>query len=89
MPYKNEHSARIKNPNQFKTLKRVNDKFGSGIDVVFGKKTDDSPMEIQAIRFDKSKYSPDEAKDWLKENDIKATEFEESNGDDEGEEEKK
>ena len=89
MPYQNEHAARVQNPGKFKTIRRINDKFGAGIDAIFGKKTDDSPMELQAVRFDKDKYTPGEAKDWMKDHDIKYQEFEEAkDGDDDKEDSK-
>lgn len=78
MPFPNEHAARIKNPGQFEDIRRSNDKLGAGIDAIFGIKTVDGERvsEIQAIRFDKKKFSPDEAKAWLKDNDFKPIEFE-------------
>jgi hypothetical protein len=83
MPYKNEHAARVQNPGKFKTIKRVNNKFGSGIHAIFGKKSSDSPMELQAVRFDKDKYTPQESKDWLKEHEIKNTGFEKASSEEE------
>ena len=77
MPYPNEHAARLKDPNQFKRIRRQNDKFGSGIHVIWGI-TDDDKAVIQAIRFDKSKFTPSQARKWLTDNDYNFIEFEEA-----------
>ena len=73
-PYPNEHAARIKEPKQFDSIKRQNDKFGPGIHALFGIK--DNKSEVQAIRFSKDKVTPDEAKEWLKKHDYTPIEFE-------------
>lgn len=75
MPYPNEHAARINSPKKYKKFNRVNDKFGSGIDVIFGI-TDKNKSEIQAIRFDKKKFDVKEAKKWLKDHDKSFIKFE-------------
>jgi len=74
MPYPNEHSARINSPGKYDHIRRKNDEFGSGIDVIFGIKGGKS--EVQAIRFDKNKFTPAKAKEWLREHDYKWIEFE-------------
>ncbi len=76
MPYPTEHAARIEDPGKYKTFNRVNNKFGSGIDAIFGKKDANSPMELQAIRFDKTKFTPAQAKAWLKDHKQKYQSFE-------------
>lgn len=77
MPYANEHAARLKDPAQFDEFKRDNDKFGEGIDAIWGIMTNgESHAELQAIRFDKSKYTPAEAKAWLEEHDYDPIAFE-------------
>jgi len=78
-PFPNEHWARIKNPDNFDQFRRKNDEFGSGIDVIYGKKKG-GKMEVQAIRFDKDKFTVAEAKKWLKDNDYKAILFEPASG---------
>jgi hypothetical protein len=74
MPYPNEHSARIKDPSQFKVFRRG--KFAPGIYAIFGKKDSKSPMEVQAIRFDKHKFTPEQAKEWLRKHGYKWIDFE-------------
>ncbi len=80
MPYPNEHAARLKDPDQFVRVRRENDKFGEGIDVIWGIKEEDGEehTDIQAIRFDKDKFTPTQAKEWLAENDHEPIEFEEA-----------
>lgn len=65
MPYPNYHSARIEEPDKYKEKKYGTDKFGPGIDVVWGI-TDKGKTEVQAIRFDAEKWTVAKAKKWLK-----------------------
>ncbi len=80
MPFANEHAARIKKPSLYKRLRRENDKGGDGIDFIWGVRKDNDKVEVQAIRFDKNKFTPKEAKEWLKEHDFKAILFENATG---------
>ena len=75
MPYPSEHAARLADPAKYVQFRRENDKFGPGIDVVWGI-TRDGKVEIQAIRFDAAKYTADEAKAWLKDHGHKPILFE-------------
>ena len=81
-PYPNEHSARLTSPDKYKEFRRDNDKFGPGIDAIFGifEKDGKRTSELQAIRFDKDKFSVAEAKAWLKEHDHKVVSFEAASG---------
>ena len=81
-PYPNEHAARLTDPDQYDSLRRVNDEGGPGIDFIYGIKEGES--EIQAIRFNSSRYSPAEARQWLEDHDFSAIMFEEATGDGEG-----
>jgi len=74
-PYPNEHAARMKSPDGYKRMRRQNDKFGPGIHAIFGV-TDEDKTELQAVRFDREKFTAAEAKAWLKEHDMKPTGFE-------------
>jgi len=78
MPYPNEHAARITDPGQYDRIRRKNDAFGKGIDVIYGVK--DGKSEVQAIRFDASKFTAAQAKKWLKDHDYTAVEFAEATG---------
>jgi len=73
-PYPNEHAARITDPKLYDEFKRTNDKFGPGIDAIWGLK--EGEISLQSIRFDKNKYTVDEAKKWLKDNDYTPIKFE-------------
>lgn len=70
-PYPNEHAARQNDPSKYDSFRRVNNKLGSGISVIFGIK--DGKSEIQSIRFSASKFTPAEARKWLKAHDYKTT----------------
>lgn len=74
-PYPNEHAARMKSPDGYKRMRRQNDKFGPGIHAIFGV-TDEDKTELQAVRFDREKFTAAEAKVWLKEHDMKPAGFE-------------
>jgi len=77
VPYPSEHSARLKDPDQYDEFRRQNDKFGSGIHAVFGIKLKPKRVsELQAIRFDKNKFTVAEAKKWLDDHDYKPIKFE-------------
>ena len=77
MPYPSEHAARIHDPKQYKSFARKT--IAPGIDVVFGIK--DGKSEIQAYRFDRKKFTPAQAKKWLKDHDAKVMTFEDASND--------
>ena len=81
-PYPNEHAARLKDPAQYDSLRRVNDEGGNGVDFIYGIKEGES--ELQAIRFRSSVFTAAEAQAWLADHDFDAFEFEEATGDGEG-----
>lgn len=82
MPFTNEHAFRITDPDKYQDFRRENDKFGDGIDVIFGLNPDENgegmKSEIQSIRFDKNKFSFDEAKKWIADHDYSPIESEEA-----------
>ena len=65
MPYPNFHAARIQDPDIFPKKRYEKDAFGNGIDVIWGI-TDAGKAEVQAIRFDKNVFTPEQARAWLK-----------------------
>jgi len=65
----------MNDPGKYKRVRRVNDKFGPGIDAIFGV-TEDGKAEVLSIRFDKTKFTVKEAKKWLDEHDYEPIEFE-------------
>lgn len=72
MPYPNEHAARIHPPGQYDSFVRKN--IAPGIDAIFGIK--DGKSEIQAYRFDRTKFSEKEARQWLAEHKASFIDFE-------------
>ena len=77
-PYANEHAARLKDPAQYDSFARENDALGDGIDAIYGIK--EGVSELQAIRFDAERYTPEQAREWLDEHDFEPIEFEEAIG---------
>ena len=77
-PYPNEHAARLTDPDQYDSIRRVNDEFGAGIDAIYGIK--DGTSELQAIRFDADRFTPAEAREWLADHDFDPMMFEEATG---------
>jgi hypothetical protein len=72
MPYPNYHAVRIKDPDLFEPDSMRTKTLDSGIMMIMGKLKDGSgSMVVQAYRFPKDKFSPDEVKAWLKKYDIK------------------
>jgi hypothetical protein len=80
-PYPSEHAARLVSPDKYDEFRRENDKFGSGIHAIWGIiKGPPRKVELQAIRFDASKFTVAEARAWLKEHDHKPILFEPASG---------
>jgi len=79
MPLPREHAARLKDPDRYERFRRENDKFGAGIHAIWGI-TEDGKAELQSVRFDAKKFTPAEAKAWLKEHDYKPIRFEPASG---------
>lgn len=73
-PYPNEISARLVNPDKFKQFRRANNAGGKGVDFIYGI-TENGDVEIQSIRFDASKFTSEEAHNWLKNHDKNPIEF--------------
>ena len=74
MPLPNEHSVRLRDPKKYKKFRRENDKFGKGIDAIWGI-TADGKVELQSIRFDASRYTIEEVRKWVKEHNYKPLEI--------------
>ena len=78
MPYPNYHTARLKDPSKYTSFRTMRPKdFPEGISVVVGINKDES-SEFQSIRADKKKFSLDEFKAFLKENNFSASKIEEA-----------
>ena len=82
MSYPNEHAARVVSPEKFEkdSFRRIN--IAPGIDIIVGHLKGETTMTAQTYRFDAKKYTPEQAKEWLKKHDIKPIEFEPASGKD-------
>jgi hypothetical protein len=60
----------------------MKNQFGKGINTILGirRKNGKKVSEVQSIRFDKSVFTPAQAKEWLKNHDFKASSFERATG---------
>jgi len=79
MPLPSQHTATQNAAGKYKKIRRENDKFGKGIDVLWGVLAD-GKTEVQSIHFDADKFTAAEAKKWLKDNDYSTSDFEEAKG---------
>ena len=70
-PLPNEHSARIRDPGDFQpdSFRRKELPKG-GVSMILGRLKGETTMTVQAYRFPKDQYTPVEAKQWLKDNDV-------------------
>lgn len=73
-PYPNEIAARLENPDKYVKFRRDNNAGGEGVDFIYGI-TSDGKAELQTIRFDASKFTTEQAHQWLKEHDKHPIEF--------------
>lgn len=76
MPYSNEHSARIKDPDLFDSNSFRSKDIKPGIRIIIGKLKNGSSMVTQAYRFSVSKFTAEEAKKWLNDNNVSFIKFE-------------
>lgn len=82
MPYPNEHAARIRDPDDFVRIRQIGGSEEEGIRILGGplKSDPEGSTETQAVRFKKDQWSPEEAKEWLREHDYEWIEFEPATG---------
>lgn len=76
MPFPNEHSARIINPDEFQEDSFRRKKIEEGISIIIGKIKGETKTTTQAYRFNKDVFTAGEAKKWLKDHDIDFISFE-------------
>lgn len=80
MPYPNEHAARLKSPSKYERFARTKPKgFPAGVSVIWGIRKNPqgkNVTEMQAIRFDRKKWTAEKAKAWLASHDMKPILFE-------------
>ena len=78
MPFDTEHTARQHDPEGYERFRRMHpDGFPDGVDAILGVK-EGGGSEIQSLRFDSSLWTPERAKEWLKEHDFSMGAFEEA-----------
>lgn len=80
MPYPNEHSMRIADPSKFIEGSMRSKDLGSGIRIIIGKLKGENSMSTQAIRFDKGKFTFEQAKEWIKSHGYKPISMEKATG---------
>ena len=78
MPYSGEHTARITEPMPSASAIYARKNIGMGIDIIMQKDKNNpgASMKVQAYRFSKNVFTADEAKNWLKQHNIKYMLFE-------------
>lgn len=69
------HIATIDDPKKFETFRRRNDKFGKGIDVLYGVR-EDGEARVQQIIFDSGKFSIRQARKWIDDSAYETLSFE-------------
>ena len=74
MPMVQWHAARIEDPDKYIRIRYEKGKFGPGIDAVWGVRRDGN-VELQAVRFDANKFTPDDARKWLAAKDMEPIDF--------------
>lgn len=78
MPLPDEHTARQLDPKGCDSIRRDDDKFGPGIDVLWCVKG--GKAEVQSLHFDVENFTAEEAKAWLKKHQFSAENFEAATG---------
>ena len=65
MPFQNEHSCRIRPPEAFQqdSFRRSKDVGAKGRDFIYGRLKGQTTMTLQTIRYDKTLWSEERAKD--------------------------
>jgi len=76
MPYPSEHAARIKEPGMFQKGSMRSKELSGGVRLILGKLDNSTSMTVQAVRFDKNKWTTERARKWLKDHDYKYISFE-------------
>src|SRR5512141_1972147 len=80
MPYPSEHAARVKDPGAFDPNSFRSKNLKPGIRIIVGKLKGETSMSVQAYRFSVSDYTPEKAKQWLKEHNVSYISFEPAKG---------
>lgn len=78
MPYPNEHAFRIADPDKFQSDTFRTKEISPGIALILAKLKGEDTMTAQAYRFAADKFTPQEAKAWMKDHKIEYMTFEEA-----------
>lgn len=73
MPLNYAHAARLVSPDQFDHFAVEKNKGGDGVDFLYGIKNGKS--RLASVRFDKKKFTPTRARQWLKKHGLSPIEF--------------
>jgi hypothetical protein len=78
MPYPNQHAARINSPLRFIDGSFRTKRIANGVSIIVGRliTNNSGGMTVQAYRFDKTIFTADEARRWLKDHKINYLSFE-------------
>jgi hypothetical protein len=71
-PFVAEHAARVTNPSIFRQNTFRRKKIAPGVSIIVAKRPGSNKMEVQSYRFDAKRFTPAQARSWLKENKVKA-----------------
>jgi len=73
VPFPNEHAARQEDPGNFTRFRRMKPKgFPAGVGAIIGIRAN-GKSAIQSIRFDRKKWTPEKARKWLKDHQMKTS----------------
>lgn len=76
MPIFGEHSGKVKNHSDFKSITIKSKDITEGIRVLFGNRKDNNKSETITYRFDSDIFTPEEARKWLEDNNVNIILFE-------------
>lgn len=79
-PFPNEHAARVRDPGDFEDGSFRSKSLTAGVRIIVGKLKGEDSMTAQTYRFDKDKFTPEQAKAWLKAHKVMHKSFEQATG---------
>lgn len=80
MPFPNQHAVRVVQPGRFTDGSFRTITIKPGITAIVGRLQGETSTTVQAYRFDAKKFTPEQARQWLKDNSIKVALFEKATG---------
>ena len=73
MPYPNQHACRCLEPLPSGTSITATKSIAPGINIILQRRKNEPSMKTQSYRFDKNKFTAQEAKAWLKDHNVSCT----------------